>query len=183
MSRSTRRGKTACGQRGAGSTTFAKINNKITELGELVILDRNKYRIEATSGETITVLGCTLFSRVPPEAAEAVSFGINDFYYTAGWSVEQQHNAAFKRDPAWLNAEVTALKGGGQYHRRAYALQPDSGWAGVRSEALSESYHVWLCDRPARSTVISLIIARASESSRTSVAITLPNHRHSWRIR
>lgn len=84
-----------------------------TELGELVILDRDKYRIETASGETITVLGCTLFSRVPPEAAEAVSFGINDFYHTAGWSVEQ-HNAAFERDLAWLNAEVTALQGDGR---------------------------------------------------------------------
>jgi hypothetical protein len=83
-----------------------------TEPGKFVILDRDKYRTETTSEEFITVLGCTLFSRVPSEAAEAVSFGINDFYYTAGWSVEQ-HNAAFERDLAWLNAEVTALQGGG----------------------------------------------------------------------
>ncbi|KAI1174059.1 Ser/Thr protein phosphatase superfamily [Nemania sp. FL0916] len=79
------------------------------DLGELVILDRDKYRIETPSGKSIRVLGCTLFSHVPPSAAEAVSFGVNDFYYTENWSVEQ-HNSAFARDLAWLNSEVAALE-------------------------------------------------------------------------
>lgn len=81
-------------------------------LGELIVLDRDKYEIKTQSGDTIIVLGCTLFSRVPGEAAEAVSFGVNDFYHTADWTVER-HNEAFERDLAWLNAETTALQGAG----------------------------------------------------------------------
>lgn len=81
--------------------------------GELVVLDRDRYEIKGPAGDTVIVLGCTLFSRVPSEAAEAVSFGVNDFYHTAGWDVEQ-HNEAFERDLAWLNAEVAALEDAGR---------------------------------------------------------------------
>ncbi|KAI4860834.1 Ser/Thr protein phosphatase superfamily [Hypoxylon rubiginosum] len=87
--------------------------DKQTGLGQFVVLNRDRYDIERASGDAVIVLGCTLFSHVPSEAAEAVSFGVNDFYHTVGWDLKQ-YNAAFERDLAWLNAEVTALRGAGR---------------------------------------------------------------------
>ncbi|KAI1406932.1 Ser/Thr protein phosphatase superfamily [Hypoxylon sp. FL1857] len=80
-------------------------------IGELVVLDRTSYDIKG-SGEVITILGCTLFSRVPPESMKAVSFGLNDFYYTEDWTVEM-HAAEFERDLRWLNERVTSLASSG----------------------------------------------------------------------
>ncbi|KAI0901406.1 Ser/Thr protein phosphatase superfamily [Annulohypoxylon nitens] len=77
-------------------------------IGEFVLLDRTCYELKESSGQSLTILGCTLFSKVPAESMEAVSFGVNDFYHTDGWTVED-HNAEFERDLAWLNKKVTSL--------------------------------------------------------------------------
>ncbi|KAI2467811.1 Ser/Thr protein phosphatase superfamily [Annulohypoxylon bovei var. microspora] len=82
-------------------------------IGEFVVLDRTCYELRGVSGENITILGCTLFSKVPAESMEMVSFGVNDFYHTADWTVEN-HNAEFERDLGWLNEKVTSLKDSGQ---------------------------------------------------------------------
>ncbi|KAI2606577.1 hypothetical protein GGR54DRAFT_644191 [Hypoxylon sp. NC1633] len=84
-----------------------KTNGKI---GKLVVLDQTSYELEGTSGEVVTILGCTLFSKVPAESMKAVSFGINDFYNTSDWAVEE-HDAAFERELNWLNEKVTSLEG------------------------------------------------------------------------
>lgn len=94
-------------------------------LGEFVLLDRDSYTIQtsrpgistgidgstAAEGEddTVTVLGCTLFSHLPIHAAERVGRGLADFSMISdGWNVPQ-HNAAFRRDVAWLNEQVAQL--------------------------------------------------------------------------
>ncbi|OAA61961.1 hypothetical protein SPI_04820 [Niveomyces insectorum RCEF 264] len=78
-------------------------------LGELVVLDRGAYRLPGPSGTV--VLGCPLFSYVPPERATAVSMGLNDFRQIGdGWDVAA-HNRAHARDVAWLNETVMALHG------------------------------------------------------------------------
>lgn len=74
-------------------------------LGEFVLLDRGAYRLPGTD---VTILGCSLFSSVPPESHMAVSLGLNDFFQTADWDVDA-HNAAHRRDVAWLNAQVAGL--------------------------------------------------------------------------
>ncbi|KAB8345850.1 hypothetical protein FH972_022905 [Carpinus fangiana] len=75
-------------------------------LGEFVILDQTRYDIS----NDVTVLGCTLFSLVGPTKNDMdhVSFGLNDFYDIAGWTVEQ-HNEAHSTDLRWLNAQVTTI--------------------------------------------------------------------------
>lgn len=78
--------------------------------GEFVLLDRGSFRVP---GCNTVVLGCSLFSHVPEDSHESVSFGINDFYHTEGWDVAA-HNAAHARDLAWLNDEVTALEKTGE---------------------------------------------------------------------
>ncbi|KAI1091133.1 Ser/Thr protein phosphatase superfamily [Rostrohypoxylon terebratum] len=77
-------------------------------IGEFVVLDRTCYELEESPGQSLVILGCTLFSKVPAESMETVSFGVNDFYHTEGWTVED-HNAEFERDLAWLNEKVTSL--------------------------------------------------------------------------
>ncbi|EER27563.1 hypothetical protein D8B26_006353 [Coccidioides posadasii str. Silveira] len=79
------------------------LNNKEVQ-GKLIFLDRARYDISPT----VTVLGCTLFSHITPEQKEDVSFGMNDFYYISGWSVEA-HQAAHLEDLAWLNKEVESI--------------------------------------------------------------------------
>ncbi|OAA67282.1 hypothetical protein SPI_01858 [Niveomyces insectorum RCEF 264] len=75
-------------------------------LGGFVLLDRTAYRLQQDLG--VVVLGCSLFSHVPPEAETAVSQGMNDFYQDANWTVAE-HNAAHKRDLVWLNGAVEEL--------------------------------------------------------------------------
>jgi hypothetical protein len=78
-----------------------------TSLGEFVLLDRAIFR---PSGSTTAVLGCSLFSSVPPESRQRVSLGLNDFFQTGeDWDVDA-HNAAHARDLAWLNEQVATLE-------------------------------------------------------------------------
>ena len=97
-------------------------NSEGGRLGKFVFLDRTRYDVNSSSespgeGEdgnhSLTILGCTLFSRVPAAAAEAVSFGVNDFYHIDGWTVEQ-HDARFRGDVEWLNEQVAALDAAGR---------------------------------------------------------------------
>jgi Calcineurin-like phosphoesterase len=75
-------------------------------LGEFVLLDRAVFRLPDTD---VAILGCSLFSSIPPESETAVSMGLNDFFQTEHWDVSA-HNAAHRRDVAWLNAQVADLE-------------------------------------------------------------------------
>ncbi len=75
-------------------------------LGEFILLDRVAFR---PPGTNIAILGCSLFSCVPPESQMAVGQGLNDFFQTSGWGVDA-HNEAHKRDLAWLNQQVADLE-------------------------------------------------------------------------
>ncbi|KAI0198842.1 Ser/Thr protein phosphatase superfamily [Astrocystis sublimbata] len=96
-------------------------------LGEFVLLDRRRYDFPGDDGDGnedegdgdgagggVTILGCTLFSRVSTPQAEDISFGIQDFYKIDNWTVEQ-HTKCFDDDLAWLNEQVKSLEkeGGG----------------------------------------------------------------------
>ncbi|KAJ5682716.1 hypothetical protein N7462_005881 [Penicillium macrosclerotiorum] len=72
--------------------------------GCFVFLDRTRYDISPT----VTILGCTLWSEILEPQMERVSFGINDFYYTLDWTVED-HNAAHEGDLKWLNDQVAEI--------------------------------------------------------------------------
>lgn len=76
-------------------------------LGEFVLLDRAAFRLPGTN---TTVLGCSLFSAIPPESEMAVSFNLKDFFQIRDWDTSA-HNEAHRRDLAWLNAQVAALEG------------------------------------------------------------------------
>jgi hypothetical protein len=73
-------------------------------LGEFVVLDQTRYDVN----EPVTILGCTLYSNVPPEQHEDVSIRCNDFYSINNWSVDD-HNAAHRSDVEWLRRELARL--------------------------------------------------------------------------
>ncbi|KAF2459308.1 Metallo-dependent phosphatase-like protein [Lineolata rhizophorae] len=75
-------------------------------LGEFVLLDRAIFELPGTN---VIILGCSLFSFIPPESEMAVSFGLNDFFQINDWDVEA-HNEAHRQDVAWLNAQVAELQ-------------------------------------------------------------------------
>ncbi|CAK7269419.1 hypothetical protein SEPCBS57363_003590 [Sporothrix epigloea] len=79
-------------------------------LGELVILDRQAYRLPGPlAAPPVIVLGCSLFSQIPPQHATAIYQGMNDFRLTGdGWDVDA-HNMAHARDRRWLSDVVTSL--------------------------------------------------------------------------
>jgi predicted phosphodiesterase len=70
--------------------------------GRLVVLHRKRYNIP---GSRVTILGCTLWSKVPHESKDIVRSKIKDFQKIEGWTVED-HNAAHESDLAWLLDEI-----------------------------------------------------------------------------
>ena len=85
---------------------FEQDVRKNSSLGEFVLLDCAAFRLPGTN---VVILGCSLFSSIPPRNEMAVSFGLNDFFQTSDWDVGM-HNEAHKRDLAWLNAQVADLE-------------------------------------------------------------------------
>ena len=73
-------------------------------LGSFVFLDQTRYDISPD----VTVLGCTLFSRVSEAHKEHVSYGLNDFYHIKDWTVDD-HTAAHEADLGWLNGQVSHI--------------------------------------------------------------------------
>ncbi|MCJ1479071.1 hypothetical protein MMC13_007755 [Lambiella insularis] len=81
---------------------FEQDVRKNSSLGEFVLLDRAAFRLPAAN---VVILGCSLFSFIPPGSQMAVSFGLNDFFQISDWGISM-HNEAHKRDLAWLNAQI-----------------------------------------------------------------------------
>lgn len=85
-------------------------DNPNPSLGEFVFLDQTRYDIDSPSSSSpkVTILGCTLYSKVLQSQKDKVSFGLNDFYYIKNWTVGQ-HTAAHESDLAWLNSQVSQI--------------------------------------------------------------------------
>ncbi|KAJ5615149.1 hypothetical protein N7537_000263 [Penicillium hordei] len=73
-------------------------------MGSFVFLDQTRYDLSPD----VTVLGCTLFSRVSEAQKEQVSYGLNDFYHIRDWTVDD-HTAAHEADLGWLNVQVSHI--------------------------------------------------------------------------
>ncbi|KAF2760783.1 ser/Thr protein phosphatase superfamily [Pseudovirgaria hyperparasitica] len=74
--------------------------------GKFVLLDQTRYDLSPT----VSILGCTLFSNITAAQKDYVSFGLNDFYHIADWTVEthvQRHESELR----WLNAETQRIMG------------------------------------------------------------------------
>jgi Calcineurin-like phosphoesterase len=73
-------------------------------LERLVIMNQTRLDIN-DSGETLTVLGCTLHSHITPQHADIVKAKIQDFRKIQSWTVDE-HNAEHVNDLGWLKAQL-----------------------------------------------------------------------------
>ena len=74
-------------------------------IGRFVFLDHTRFDLDSN----ISVLGCTLCSKVPPEQARAVQSRLADFRDILDWDVGD-HVDAHLEDLAWLNHQVEHIE-------------------------------------------------------------------------
>lgn len=72
--------------------------------GRLILLHQKRYDVP---GSRVTILGCTLWSKVPPESRDIVQSKIKDFQKIEDWAVDD-HNAAHDSDMGWLLKEINS---------------------------------------------------------------------------
>jgi hypothetical protein len=70
-------------------------------IGRFIFLDQTRYDID----DTVTILGCTLFSKVTEEQTATVADRLIDFKQIRQWTIEDHLNA-HKSDLEWLNSQV-----------------------------------------------------------------------------
>ncbi len=73
--------------------------------GKLVLLHQKRFDIPNSE---ISILGCTLWSRILEEAKLMVQMKVGDFEKIAEWSVGN-HNAAYDADISWLKGQVADI--------------------------------------------------------------------------
>ncbi|KAJ5364587.1 uncharacterized protein N7496_010300 [Penicillium cataractarum] len=74
--------------------------------GRLAILHRTSYDVPESN---VTILGCTLWSKVPVDAKEIVQSKIQDFKKIQDWTIDD-HNTSHETDLAWLLSEIQSLQ-------------------------------------------------------------------------
>ncbi|KAL4764523.1 Ser/Thr protein phosphatase superfamily [Aspergillus foveolatus] len=74
--------------------------------GRLILLHQRRYDI---LGSRVTILGCTLWSKVPDDARDIVRSRIQDFKKIQGWTVDD-HNGSHEVDLAWLLKEIESIQ-------------------------------------------------------------------------
>lgn len=73
--------------------------------GRLIVLHQRRFDIP---GSRVTLLGCTLWSKVPAEAVDIVQSKIKDFQKIENWTT-RDHNASFENDFTWLMNEILSI--------------------------------------------------------------------------
>ncbi|RDW92721.1 uncharacterized protein DSM5745_00043 [Aspergillus mulundensis] len=82
--------------------------------GRLVLLNQRRFDIPESS---VTVLGCSLWSRIPDWCRDMVRMKIQDIEKIRGWSVDG-HCAAHTSDLPWLLAEISSISEENQLESR-----------------------------------------------------------------
>jgi len=85
-------------------------------LGTFHFLDQTRFDIT----DDVTILGCTLWSAIPPESSDMVGQGLNDFRKVQHWTIENYSNA-HRADLDWLTNECATIKAQ-EPHRRIVVL-------------------------------------------------------------
>jgi hypothetical protein len=70
-------------------------------MGRFIFLDQTRFDLT----DSMTVLGCTLFSRISNEQRESVALFCSDFSEIEDWTVDA-HNSAHQSDIGWLNSQI-----------------------------------------------------------------------------
>ncbi|TVY92920.1 Uncharacterized protein LAWI1_G004652 [Lachnellula willkommii] len=89
---------------------------------KLVLLHQTRFDVPDSE---ISVLGCTLWSRIRDDAREVVRMKVKDFEKITDWEVAS-HNAAYEADIEWLRGQVAGMREAGKGKGK--------GGAGKRSE-------------------------------------------------
>ncbi|CAK7206745.1 hypothetical protein SEUCBS139899_009551 [Sporothrix eucalyptigena] len=81
--------------------------------GKVSILHKTRWdedlSVVDSGAPRLTVLGCTLWTHVVPEAYDAVTRSVSDFKYIRDWTVDN-HNQVHDEEVAWLHEQVDALR-------------------------------------------------------------------------
>lgn len=72
--------------------------------GRFVLLDRTRYDLSAT----VTVLGCTLWSRLDPNYRIAIQIGLNDFSQIDDFT-PRVYESLHERDLSWLERSIADI--------------------------------------------------------------------------
>ncbi|KAE8411596.1 hypothetical protein BDV36DRAFT_305647 [Aspergillus pseudocaelatus] len=89
----------------AGLEKARQLEQEPSLKGRLIVLHQKRYDVP---GSCITILGCTLWSKVPHESRDIVQSKVKDFQKIKGWSVDD-HNANHNSDLAWLLKEIHSI--------------------------------------------------------------------------
>jgi predicted phosphodiesterase len=92
----------------AGLELARKLEQEPVLKGKLVLFHRRRFDFE---DEDVTVLGCTLWSRIEEGAKEVVKMRVRDFQKIEGWCVDE-HNKAFEAESEWLAGQIAEVRGG-----------------------------------------------------------------------
>lgn len=85
---------------------LTKLEHEPLLKGRLTVLHRRRVDLE----DEVTILGCTLWSHIPPGSArEAVESRVKDIQRMDGWTVDQ-HNAEHEADVRWLNEQIALIR-------------------------------------------------------------------------
>ena len=90
----------------AGLEKARRLEQEPSLNGRLIFLHQGRYDVPESN---VTVLGCTLWSKVSLESGDIVQLKIKDFQKIDGWTVDD-HNARHDSDLAWLLGEIQSIQ-------------------------------------------------------------------------
>lgn len=85
-------------------------------IGTFIFLDRTRFDLS----DQVTILGCTLWSHIPPAHADVVQHNLRDFQRVKDWNLDT-YNRAHEQDLQWLTNECAAIRAQ-EPHRRVIVL-------------------------------------------------------------
>ncbi|KAJ5818572.1 hypothetical protein N7474_004163 [Penicillium riverlandense] len=90
----------------AGLQKARQLEQEPSLSGRLILLHQGHYDIP---GSHVTILGCTLWSKIPDEARNIVLSKIQDFKKIQDWTVDD-HNRSHRSDLAWLQSQIESIQ-------------------------------------------------------------------------
>lgn len=85
-----------------------RLENEPVLKGKLMLLHKTRWDSDDASSP-FTILGCTLWSRIAPEARDVVVGKVKDYKRIEGWSVDK-HCSLHEDEAAWLRQQVAAIR-------------------------------------------------------------------------
>ena len=137
-----------------GVETARRLESEPSLGGRVTLLHRGRYDLDLDNdSDTVTILGCVLWSRTAEEWSQRISRGINDFRCIRDWNLES-HNAAHAEDVKWLTAELGRIRNedaNRKYPRRLIIvthhapLLRGTGWPSHEGSPLQSAFATDLC--------------------------------------